>query len=672
MKLYRSILDKFIELPNLGTNELRRLLDDVGLEVKSIEERPDDIVYTIETLANRGDHLSGIGVARELSGRLLVQTKLPSFANIGDQKTHVIIRKNTDACLRYGLLEITTPSAFPLRDDIAFALQSDQKRHAIVDVLNYVALELGQPMHAFDKEKVEGEIIIDLTTQPESIEALDGKTYTVPVDSIVIKDRKKIIAVAGVIGCANSMVEKNSTRILIESATFDPIRVRKTARAMGISTDASHAFERGVDREMVVPALRRALYLTQNGTSSSAHVVGLGLADGVAAEKRTVTVRLSELKNQINAPRLNDSEIFTRLKNLGFHVTVEGEKAKTFSVIVPSWRMWDVKNEEDIIEDFARSYGLNEIKHKLPALDYEKAAKIPQDRFLTTIEPSLIGAGFHEVITKSFYSAEDALFVESLNKEAAEQHITLKNSIESSFSHLRVTPLLHLSSLAAQNLKMGVQSIKVYEFSRLFKKSQSEPEVLSVLVAGRWFEGAWRQPESLPELFSLAKGVIENLFSSLNKSITLKPSKESMLHPGMQAHVVCGRTAVGSIGVIHPKITSRYEIKVPVVYAEFDASELMRISDAADFTPPNDLPVIRRDVTIPVQSNEFAGNIVKKIVSNNYQDLIDVQIVDDFKKAEEEFRRVTYRLTFQNERKTLESNEVDTTFVAICKDIESR
>jgi phenylalanyl-tRNA synthetase beta chain len=687
MKLYRSILEKFIDLPSQDPAVLRRLLDDVGLEVKSIEARGHDTLFTIETLANRGDHLSALGVARELAARLLCHTKLPSFANIGDQKTHVIVRKQTELCLRYALLEITTPPDIKLRDEIAVTLESDGKKHPIVDILNYAALELGQPMHAFDKEKVDGEIIVDELAAAESIDALDGKSYTVPAGSVVIRDRKKILAVAGVIGCANSMVEKQTTRILIESATFDPVRVRKTARAMGLSTDASHTFERGADVEMVLPALRRALYLTQDGTAHSAQLVGHVMIEGAPVEKRVVTVRLAELKHQVNAPRLNESELFSRLKNLGYHISYDAAaKAKTFTVTVPSWRLWDVKNEEDIFEDFARSHGLNEIKQKLPPLDYEKAEKHPQDLFFEHIEPALVGAGFYEVITKSFYSADDAACIEALDKQIIGQHVTLKNSLESSFSHLRTTSILHLAALAAQNIKMGMQSVKVFELARVFRKKQHdsddqrspedtavvELDTLSMLVAGRWFDTQWKQPESVADLFAYTKGVTENLFASLNRSVTLKSSKHPLMHPGMQAHLVVGRTTVGTIGVLHPHLAARYELKVPTVFVEIATADLLKPVEVAPYREPHDLPVMRRDVTLAIPEHFFAGDIQRTIVHGEFQDLIDVQITDDFKKSDENFRRVTYRMTFQNAVRTLETATVDATMKSVLSHLESK
>ena len=675
MKLHTSVLEKFIELPSKDPKELRALLDDVGLEVKGIEEKGTDTVFTIETLANRGDHVSANGIARELSARLLCGTLSPASKQLGEQKSQIIVRKNTEFCMRYSLLEMTAPADMRLQDDLAAILDSDHKKHAMVDILQYVQLEYGQPMHVFDKEKVDSEIVIELTNAPEKIEALDGKTYTVPADSIVIKDRKKIIAVAGVIGCANSMVDKTSTRVLIESASFDPIKVRKTARAMGLATDASHNFERGCDVEMVLPALRRVAYLTQDGSSNSAQIVGIKSVDGEPLEKRKIEVRLKTLKEQINLPRIAESEIFSRLKKLGFHIEYdEANKAKTFLVEVPSWRLWDVKNEEDIFEDFARSHGLSNVKQKLPDLDYEQPAANPQDKLLATIEGSLVGAGFYEVITKSLYSADDAAFVEKLSPHFSGKHVQLKNSIESSFSHVRVTNILHTASLVAQNIKMGVSSVKVFELGRVFQKDPLaianpplEIEELTIAAAGRWYEGSWRQPESREELFYLVKGTVENLLQSLHRQIDIRAAKNPFFHPGMQGEIYSGKTRLGTIGVLHPEVLRRYDLKSDVVMAVLDGGELLKsVSDTSHgFSAPIDLPMIRRDVTMVTDANFLAGEVIRVVQKENIANLIDIRLVDDFKKPGERDRRVTYRCTFQHSERTLESKEVDDAFATL-------
>jgi phenylalanyl-tRNA synthetase beta chain len=230
MKLHVRMLEKLMELPECpidtaGSSPLRHTFDDLGLEVKGVEASGDrGVVFTIETLANRGDHLYTLGVARELSARSLGQISIPTVAGqLSDRKTSVLVKRTTDKCSRYALLEMYIPNQMPLRNDVAVFIDEPGKRPAIVDLLNYVQLELGQPMHAFDASKIDGEIAIDCATQVEEIEALDGKSYKVPEGSILIRDRKKIIAVAGVIGCSNSMVTESTTKVCIEAAIFDPV-----------------------------------------------------------------------------------------------------------------------------------------------------------------------------------------------------------------------------------------------------------------------------------------------------------------------------------------------------------------------------------------------------------------------------------------------------------------
>lgn len=193
MKLHVRLLEKWMEIPEClpetaSRSQLRHTLDDIGLEVKSVDVSAEKgVIFTIETLANRGDHLYVYGVARELAARTLAQIKLPTLAaKLSDRKASVPVRRVTEKCPRYALLEMSLPSDMPLRNDVAAFTEEPGKHHAIVDILNYVQMEFGQPMHAFDADKIDGEVIIDLATKVEEIEALDGKTYKVPEGSILI------------------------------------------------------------------------------------------------------------------------------------------------------------------------------------------------------------------------------------------------------------------------------------------------------------------------------------------------------------------------------------------------------------------------------------------------------------------------------------------------------
>lgn len=685
MKLRLSLLQRVVDLPTTDPVEIRRTLDDLGIEVKNYEKVGDDTEYTIETLANRGDHLYALGVAREFCARFLSTLKLPAVASeLPAKKSSIIARKTTGKCIRYALLEMSVESLTALRPDVALYSEVTEGRHPIVSLLNYVQLELGQPMHAFDRDKVEGEILVALSEREEQIEALDGHTYRVPAGSIVIRDKQKIIAVGGVIGCANTMVTPDTKRVLIESALFDPICVRLTARGMGIKTDASHAFERGCDYEGVVQALKRVVHLTSSpsgeGKSSAvAHAVGWMSVDADDAPKRSVQLRWGALKKQLNAPRLSEAEVLVRLKHLGFGVTASPETKDVLQVTVPTWRIWDIDGEGDLIEEVARSIGLNKIKLALPALDYDPPAEHPTDLLLRRIEPSLHGSGFLEVITKVFYSGREVEMLERMQPGITSTHMSMKNSLESSYSHLKVTNLLHLAGLAEQNHRRGIRSVKVYEIGRLFfgeKIDQSrfeyEQEVLTLAASGRWFQHEWRQPESREEMLPLFKGVCEAIVRSIGRAFSVTEGDDPLLHPGYQGRIKAGRSLCGTFGLIHPALKDALGLKQDLFYAQFLVDVLAGAMQEPTFEQRIDLPTIRRDITLRVEPRFFAERASRWISELKPEYLRDIVIIDDFKRAEEDFRRVTYRLTFQSAERTLEHDEIDRSMERVLGELKAK
>jgi len=701
MKLNVRLLEKFIEIPecsaeSAGRSQLRHLLDDLGLEVKSLEVSPDKgVVFTIETLANRGDHLSVLGVAREISARTLAQIKLPTFAaNLSDKKSSVPVRRVTEKCSRYALLEMSLPSGMPLRSDVAAFVDEPGRHHAIVDILNYVQAEFGQPMHAFDAEKIEGEIVIDLATKTERVEALDGKTYDVPEGSILIRDRKKIVAVAGVIGCSNSMVTPTTRKVFVEAATFDPVSVRVTARAMGISTDASHAFERGVDPEGIQTALKRLVALAEGSAGTihgaeSAHALGLTYMEAGQAEKRKVSVTLGGLRRELSMPRLEEVEIVARLKHLGYGVEASSVgKDREFSLAVPSWRLYDVRNREDVIEDVARTVGLNRMKAELPALDYEAPPRNPIDSIFSRVRSALVGNGFFEVITKGFYSAADVALLEGLQKGFGAHHVALKNSLEQSNSHMKATNIVHLTKLLAANRKRGVRAPKVFEFCRLFSRPTELPsdeprdrdpldynyerDVLCLASAGRWADVEWRKGESIEERARLFKGAIASIVKSLGGVFSVGKSDNRFLHPGMQASIKMGRSVVGFFGVVHPLIRDAYDLKDDAFFCELDLRSVHKLMAKVEAPQVSDLPPICRDMTLKIELKDQAGRVLRILNELNLDSVSEASIVDDFRKQEEPFRRVTYRITFQRGDRTLKHEEVDTTMNSLLETLKAK
>jgi phenylalanyl-tRNA synthetase beta chain len=701
MKFHVRLVEKFLELPECqvdaaGTSPLRHTLDDIGLEVKGVEASSDaGVVFTIETLANRGDHLYALGVAREISARTLAQISMPTIAGqLSDRKASIVVRRATDKCSRYALLEMSLPNPMPLRNDVAVFIEEPGKRHAIVDLLNFVQMELGQPMHAFDASKVDGEITIDCATKLEQVEALDGKTYQVPEGSILIRDRKKILAVAGVIGCSNSMVTAETTKVYVEAAIFDPVSVRKTARAMGLSTDASYAFERGVDPEGISQALKRLVYLAGGSAGAAkdtgaAHVIGYSYVESNPPEKRKLRASLSYIKEQLNLPRLEELEVVTRFKNLGYGVEVTPVgKDRELTLLVPSWRLYDVAGIDDLLEDIARSVSLNRVRQELPSLQYEVLPRNPIEVIQSTVRPALRGSGFVEVVTRGFYSAAEVQLLDSLHKGVAARHVAVKNSLEASNSHMKYSNVAFLARILGANLKRGVVAPKVYDYTRVFSLPEEavtddprqredleynyEHDVLTLASAGRWTESDWRKGETLEEYSRLFKGSIAAVIKSLGAVFSVGKSTDPFLHPGMQASIKMGRNVVGVFGVIHPTIREACDLRVPAMYGEFDLRLVRKFMGKTESVELSDLPAITRDITLMVEAKEQAGRVVRLIREAQIATLKDVQIADDFTKSGEACRRVTYRVVFQSRERTLKHEEVDSAMSQILTDLKDK
>lgn len=667
MKLYLEVLQRIIDLPTHDPDELRHILDDLGLEVKGIEGDGAKVIFNIETLANRGDHLYALGIAREFSARYLSQLKIPPMvSSFPDKVPSVPVRLLTPKCPRYALLEMQLPERMRMRPEVA-SVMGESERHPIVDTLNYILLEMGQPMHAFDKDRIEGEIRVELSEAEEEIEGLDGKKYKVPSGSVMIKDKKKTVAVGGIIGCANSMVTPGTTRVLLESASFDPVSVRLTARGMGISTDASYLYERGCDGETPQTALKRLAHLVEAtpgvSTSTGAHLLGFSFTETQPVEKRQILLRLSTLRKEFTLPRLGEAEVAARLKCLGYGVK---QNEKEFMVSVPSWRVWDVENEADLVEDFIRSHGLNGVKLELPPLDEEPPVLNDVEIIRVQLDEVLHGNGFYEVIAGSFFSQKDFDLLEKLDPKAGTDLAKVRNAVESNYSYLRNTSILHHAKLACENMKMGVRSFKVYEYTRHFHKEREEGapydferDVLAFSYAGRWFVNEWRQEEPLQQKVQLFKGIVEALGSAMGTVFTVNPGESKLLHPGCQARIMSGRTECGYFGLIHPAVREALEVPADMFYGELDVVRLLKVLEERPYPTPSDFPMIKRDLTLKVPFRVYASRVQSWMKEVKLEFLTDIAILDEFRKQEEDFRRVTYRLSFKSGERTLEHAEID-------------
>ena len=461
MLISRKLLETLIDLSDRSAVALGELMDDLGLEVKSREDLDGDSVYNLETLANRGDHASHHGVATELSGRLLRPVRLPEIAELPAAPAGIPVRVTTRLCPRYTLLELPELRAAPTDAAMAVLLRrlgADLYNRA-ADVTNFVNLELGQPMHAFDRDLVTGEVRIEELASEAEVLALDGKTYRLPARSIVIADAEKIIAVAGVIGCMNSRVTDATRGVLLESAVFDPVQVRVTARAMRISTRASFRFERGADLAMAVLAQRRALRLL------AAHAAGFTDVHAAPPEPRLVALRLPRLTYELGCD-LGRATVERHLAFLGFRLArAEGD---TLFLEVPPHRLWDVESEQDLVEEVAKARGYNELPEVMPAILPGSTVRTARDQLEERAQAVLIAAGFHEVIAPALHGPELSEGLPVPEAHALGRFVTTINSLESAFSTLRNNAVTVLCRILRENQARGVDDLKVFELGVVF------------------------------------------------------------------------------------------------------------------------------------------------------------------------------------------------------------
>lgn len=672
MKLPLPLLQRCIELPSeySSVKALRALLDDLGLEVKAVDVAGEFPIFTIETLANRGDHLSVFGVAREVSARLLIPLATPQLApHLPERPATVVVRKFTELCSKYALLELQVGDEFDCLRDVGKYLVGGQDLPGIVRVLNFVQLELGQPMHAFDRDKVDGEVHIAVLAGAEEIVALDGKTYTVPEGAIVIRDRNKVIAVAGVIGCANSMVDAGTKRVLIESASFDPVKVRLAARGMGIFTDAAQRFERGSDVDACELALRRVLLLLAN--SAGTHPLGMSTASATTSTAKVapIVLELEDVRAELNLPRLGETEVMTRLRHLGFVVEQSTGSGKSkpiqFHVRVPSWRVWDVVTARDLVEEVARAIGYGRVKIEMPLV----TPKHPQLSFVEeireAIEPVLVGSGFIELVTKGFYSNRIVDAITALDPVRGSQHLLVKNSLESAHAAMKVTNIPHLAQSLTAYLRRGGVGGKVFEIGRLYRgypdrnqRFEYEEVTVSFATLGRMYLPEWGKEEGIEEKLRVFKGIVENICAKVGWSLDVKPSKDPWFHPGYRAECWLGRSRLGVFGVVHPRLSSVCEVQGPLLYGELSLEALNAAKRLVQAPILSDQPHVERDITVGVKPglpSSAVSGLVKRAAIPHLQ---DISAVDLFVRDGEDLQRITYRLRFQEEARTLSADEV--------------
>ena len=577
----------------------------VGLEVDGVQESKQEAIFEISLTPNLVHAASMRGVARELAA-IENSPLLPITLSCSEDKTlqtAELIAVDVQApkeCARYSARVMTEVKVAPSPAWLQKRLEDAGMRpvNNVVDATNYVMLELGQPLHAFDLEKLAGKTLVVRRGQAgESIETLDGQTRYLSEQMLVIADTKKAVAVAGVMGSAESEVSNETSTIVIESAYFEPTQVRRTSKALQLKTDASYRFERGTDPNMVLQPLERVCQLIQElggGKVASSPID----CKTESVDPWTVHLRLARV-NQLLGTQLSQGEVEAILKRLTF--TVKTGSDQTFEVTVPTYRH-DVTEEIDLVEEVARLYGYQNLPEvKNPHYRPGSLPSCPGFLFERKIRELMFQEGLQEVITCNLISPSQSDWIQpSVMPDRA--LIKLLNPSSVDHSIMRPSLLPGMVSAVKYNLDRQVSDFTAFEVGRIhFKSKQSylEPTMLSVLLASPLQEASWHTKKNEVDFFDL-KGIIENLLAALKiEQAAFVPSSFANFHPKQQTQIVIRDNPVGLMGQLHPSALSKHGITKPLFFAELNLEDLLALSPGTTkMEPLATFPASTRDWTL--------------------------------------------------------------------------
>ncbi len=646
----------------------------IGENVEDVLGFEKDYVLNIAPTANRGDQMSVIGVARELSAifnRPLNFSPLECTKDLTTDSFKVEIVDN-DVCKYYSLGILKNLKIKPSPDWMQKRLVASGVRaiNNVVDITNYVMLEYGTPFHAFDLDKLDGYICVRRAKEGETIVTLDGVERNLTNDSILIADKDKGVCLAGVFGGENSEIDDNTKNIALEAAYFTPQSNRKSSRSVGYKSEACSRFERGIDIEAIKPALMRAMQLLVE--LAEAEIEGVVETGINKLEPIEITLRYAQIKRILGCEIAKDKCI-SILENLGFKNLGGNDAAAKF--LVPSFRAGDVTREIDLIEEIARINGMDKISPTLP--DKNETAVISlEEKVISKVNKLMLASGLNEIITNSLIGKPLLdKFMQFFDEEKA---VRVLNSASEECTMLRQNMAASVLNCLKFNWDNGQKNFWAYEIGTTYKKVSnadektagvSERRVLAGVLTGDIENSKWQT--SLQTDFYTLKGIIESLFEELGvtKRIKLTPCEDTdCYHPYRSANVnVLGKnlTCIGTFGQIHPILKDKMKIKGQDVFMfELDLDALIEIikEHTPRFKKLPQFPEVRRDLAFVINDDVTFDDIQKVIKSSVQQNIFKGSEVFDVyqgENIEKGFKSLAFRIKMQDENATLTDEVIE-------------
>ena len=665
MKVLLSWLREFVDVRE-DADDIARVMSLRGFAVEGTERiGSDDTVIDFEVTGNRPDCMSVLGMAREIATAFRLPLKVGGLDSAGLSAearsakaepggTVAITLENPDLCPYYagGVLDVTVG---PSPEWMQARLKAGGVRPIsnIVDVTNYVLLELGQPMHAFDAAKLaNNEIRVRTARNGERLKTLDGQDRALTVDMLVIADGARPVGIAGVMGGADSEVTDSTRSIVLESAFFNPLSVRRTSRKLGLKTEASTRFERGTDRMLPGTALRRAsALLEQIGAAKPRATVIAGSATDVAL--RVVALRRDRVAALLGVS-VSDQEISRILASLGFDLTAATDG---WSVTVPARRV-DVTREVDLIEEIARHNGFDKIQGRFPALRQSSAEMDPRITRARQLRAVMTGAGFSEANSFGFIGRELAAPFASDSELVA-----IANPLSENFGVLRSSLLPGLVAAVAHNRHREQRDVRLFEIGSRFTRSGGERRAIAAAWSGTVGGDHWAGGTRPVDFFDI-KSVAERVGAALGLDARAESAGPAWLVPGRAAALSDGTTVVGHLGLLSPAVGEAHGLTAadPVYLLELDldAAEAIVAQRTTRVEALPRFPSVARDISILIDESVRAADVRQTIREAAPETLARVREFDRYqgKGIPEGKVSLSLRLTFRSPDRTLTDNEV--------------
>ncbi|EOS8553183.1 phenylalanine--tRNA ligase subunit beta [Vibrio vulnificus] len=621
----------------------------------------NDVTVDVDLTSNRADCFSIRGMAREVGVLNRADVTEPSVAPVAPSidDTVAIEVKAPAACPRYlgrVVKNVNVQAKTPLWMQEKLRRCGIRSIDPVVDITNFVLLEQGQPMHAFDLAKIDGGIVVRLAEQGEKITLLDGSEAELNADTLVVADHNKALAIAGIFGGEESGVTSETKDVLLECAFFAPDHIRGRARSYGLHTDSSMRFERGVDYALQVNAMERATQLLVEICGGEVAPVVAVESEAELPKPNKVALRRTKLDNLLGH-HIADSDVVEILERLG--MTVE-TTAEGWVAVAPTWR-FDIAIEQDLVEEVGRIYGYDNIPNQNPTaalkMHDHQEANIPLKR----VRDLLVDRGYHEAITYSFVEPEQQKLV-----VPGVDALILPNPISAEMSAMRLGLIQGLLNTVVHNQKRQQPRVRLFEYGLRFipcdtaENGMRQEPMLAGVIAGTRSEEHWNIDTNTVDFFDL-KGDVEAILelSANDKAYSFVAAKHPALHPGQSAAIVVDGKEIGVIGTVHPELERKFGLNGRTIVFEIEWSAINRkvIPEAVALSK---FPANRRDIAVVVDEAVASGDIVNACLEVGGEFLKAAKLFDVYvgKGVEEGKKSLAIALTLQSNERTLEDADI--------------